>query len=99
MGRGSGPSAALSGSTNKASGFAGGYLLPAKFGKQAYFVIELRRGEEAVEVAKKLRELADQSDEKSYRYGGATPNTSARTTRSFARSCSSIDDSWRASGV
>ena len=39
--------------------------LRLKFGKQAYFVIELRKGEEAAEVAKKLRELADQVDEKS----------------------------------
>ena len=31
-----------------------------KFGKQAYCVIEVRRGEEAAEVAKKLRELAAQ---------------------------------------
>ena len=34
--------------------------LRLKFGKQAYCVIEIRRGEEAGEVAKKLRELADQ---------------------------------------
>ena len=39
--------------------------LRLKFGKQAYFVIELRKGEEAAEVARKLRELADQVDEKS----------------------------------
>jgi hypothetical protein len=39
--------------------------LRLKFGKQAYCVIELRKGEEAAEVAKKLRELADQVDEKS----------------------------------
>jgi hypothetical protein len=39
--------------------------LRLKFGKQAYCVIELRKGEEAAEVAKNLRELADQVDEKS----------------------------------
>jgi hypothetical protein len=38
----------------------GPYQLRFKFGKQAYCVIEVRRGEEAAEVAKKLRELADQ---------------------------------------
>lgn len=31
-----------------------------KFGKQAYCVVEVRRGEPAADVAKKLRELADQ---------------------------------------
>jgi len=31
-----------------------------KFGKGVYCVIELRRGDDAVEVAKKLRELAHQ---------------------------------------
>ncbi len=30
------------------------------FGKQAYCVVELRRGEEAAEVAKKLRDFAAQ---------------------------------------
>ena len=39
--------------------------LRLKFGKQAYCVIELRRGEEAAEVPEKLRELADYVDEKS----------------------------------
>jgi hypothetical protein len=39
--------------------------LRLKFGKQAYCVIELRRGDEAAEVARKLRELAHQVDEKS----------------------------------
>jgi len=39
--------------------------LRLKFGKQAYCVIELREGDEASEVARKLRELADQVDEKS----------------------------------
>ena len=38
--------------------------LRLKFGKQAYCAIELRKGEEAAEVAKKLRDLADQVDEK-----------------------------------
>jgi hypothetical protein len=41
------------------------YQVRLKFGKQAYCVIELRKGEEAAEVAKKLRELADQVDENS----------------------------------
>ena len=31
-----------------------------EFGKQAYCVIDVRRGEDAAEVAKKLRALADQ---------------------------------------
>jgi hypothetical protein len=39
--------------------------LRLKFGKQAYCVIELRKREEAADVAKKLRELADQVDEQS----------------------------------
>ena len=34
------------------------YQVRFKFGKQAYCVVEVRRGEEAAEVAKKLRELA-----------------------------------------
>jgi hypothetical protein len=34
--------------------------LRLKFGKQAYCVIEVRPGEDASEVAKKLRELAGQ---------------------------------------
>ena len=38
----------------------GQFQLRLKFGKQAYCVVEVRRGEEAAEVAKKLRELADQ---------------------------------------
>ncbi len=38
----------------------GPFQLRLKFGKQAYCVIELQRGEEAAEVAKKLRELAAQ---------------------------------------
>jgi len=36
----------------------GPYQLRLKFGKQAYCVVELRRGEEAAEIAKRLRELA-----------------------------------------
>ena len=36
------------------------FQLRLKFGKQAYCVVELRRGEEATEVAKKLRDLAAQ---------------------------------------
>jgi hypothetical protein len=38
----------------------GPFQLRLKFGKQAYCVVELRRGEEAPEIAKKLRELAAQ---------------------------------------
>jgi hypothetical protein len=38
----------------------GPFQLRLKFGKQAYCVVELRRGEEAAEVAKKLRDLAAQ---------------------------------------
>ncbi len=41
------------------------YQLRLKFGKQAYCVIELRRGEEADDVAKKLRELAAQVETRS----------------------------------
>jgi hypothetical protein len=50
----------------------GPFQLRLKFGKQHYCVIELRPGEEAAEVAKKLRELADQSRAKNSdvgRYG------------------------------
>ena len=36
------------------------YQVRFKFGKQAYCVIEVRIGEDAAEVAKKLRELAEQ---------------------------------------
>jgi hypothetical protein len=38
----------------------GPYQSRLKFGKQAYYVMEMRIGEEAAEVAKKLRELAAQ---------------------------------------
>ena len=38
----------------------GPFQLRLKFGKQAHCVIEVRRREDAAEVAKKLRELADQ---------------------------------------
>ena len=38
----------------------GPFQLRLKFGKQAYCVVELRRGEEATEIAKKLCELAAQ---------------------------------------
>ena len=41
------------------------YHLRLKFGPQAYCVVELRRGEEAAEVAKKLRELAAQVEARS----------------------------------
>ena len=36
----------------------GPFQLRLKFGKQAYRVVELQHGEEAAEVAKKLRKLA-----------------------------------------
>ena len=36
------------------------YQIRFKFGKQAYCVTEVRIGEDAAEVAKKLRELASQ---------------------------------------
>jgi hypothetical protein len=35
------------------------FQIRLKFGKQAYFVVEVTRGEESAEVARKLRELAD----------------------------------------
>lgn len=38
------------------------YQLRLKFDKQAYCVVELKRGEDASEVARKLRELAAQVD-------------------------------------
>ena len=38
----------------------GPFQIRLKFGKQAYCVVEVRKGEEAVEIAKKLRELAAQ---------------------------------------
>ena len=41
------------------------YHLRLKFGKQAYCVIELRRGEAAADVSKKLRELAAQVEARS----------------------------------
>ena len=40
------------------------YQLRLKFGKQAYCVIELQHGEDAGDVAKKLRELAAQVEAK-----------------------------------
>jgi hypothetical protein len=43
----------------------GPFQLRLKFGKQAYCVVELRRGEEAAEVAKKLRDLAAQVEVRS----------------------------------
>jgi hypothetical protein len=43
----------------------GPFQLRLTFGKQAYCVIELRRGEDAAEVAKKLRELASQVERRS----------------------------------
>jgi hypothetical protein len=41
------------------------YHLRLKFGKQMYCVVELRRDEEAADVAKKLRDLAAQVDARS----------------------------------
>ena len=41
------------------------YHLRLKFGKQQYCVIELRRGEDAGEVVKKLRELVAQVEARS----------------------------------
>jgi hypothetical protein len=43
----------------------GPFQLRLKFGKQAYCVVELRPGEEAAEIAKKLRELAGQVEARS----------------------------------
>jgi hypothetical protein len=43
----------------------GSFQLRLKFGKQAYCVVELQRGEDAGEVAKKLRELAAQVETRS----------------------------------
>jgi hypothetical protein len=41
------------------------YQVRFKFGKQAYCVVEVHRGEEAAEIAKKLRELAAQVEARS----------------------------------
>ena len=41
------------------------YQLRLKFGKQHYCVVELQRGEEAADVAKKLRELPAQVEARS----------------------------------
>ncbi len=41
------------------------YQVRFKFGKQAYCVVEVRKGEEAAEVAKKIRELAAQVEARS----------------------------------
>ena len=43
----------------------GPFQIRLKFGKQAYCVIEVRKGEEAVEVAEKLRELVAQVEARS----------------------------------
>jgi hypothetical protein len=42
-----------------------GHQIRLKFGKQAYCVIEVRVGEEAVDVARKLRDLAGQVEVRS----------------------------------
>ena len=42
---------------------SGPFQIRLKFWKQTCCVVEVRRGEEAAEVAKKLRELADQVEE------------------------------------
>jgi hypothetical protein len=41
------------------------YVVRLKFGKQNYVAVELKRGDEAAEVAKKLRELAVQVEARS----------------------------------
>jgi hypothetical protein len=38
----------------------GPFQLRFKFGKQAYCAVEIQQGEEAAEIAKKLRDLASQ---------------------------------------
>lgn len=43
----------------------GPFQVRLKFGKQAYCVMEVRIGEEAAEIAKKLRELARQVEARS----------------------------------
>ena len=43
----------------------GPFQIRLKFGKQAYCVMEVRIGEEAPEIAKKLRELAAQVEARS----------------------------------
>ena len=43
----------------------GPFQIRLKFGKQAYCVMEVRIGEEAIEIAKKLRELAAQVEARS----------------------------------
>ena len=42
----------------------GAFRIRLKFGKQADCVIDLQKGEEAPEVAKKIRELAEQVEDK-----------------------------------
>ena len=41
------------------------YQIRLKFGKQAYCIVEVTRGEAAASVAKKLRELAAQVEARS----------------------------------
>ena len=43
----------------------GPFQIRLKFGKQAYYVMEVRIGKEATEIAKKLRELAAQVEARS----------------------------------
>jgi hypothetical protein len=43
----------------------GPFQLRLKFGKQAYCVVEFRRGQEAGEVVKKLRDVAAQVEARS----------------------------------
>ena len=38
---------------------AGAYQVQFKFGKQAYYMIEVQPGEASGEIARKLRDLAD----------------------------------------
>jgi len=42
----------------------GPFQLLLKFGKEAYCVVEIRRGDDAADVARKLRELAGQVEQR-----------------------------------
>ena len=42
----------------------GPFRLLLKFGKEAYCIVEIRRGDDAADVAKKLRELAGQVEQR-----------------------------------
>jgi hypothetical protein len=62
--RGGGVCSSKGSSTTQPQKF-GPFQLQLKFGQQAYCVVELRRGEDAAEVAKKLRDLAAQVEARS----------------------------------